>query len=218
MHLTLRRRAFCTAIALLTAAGLVLLHQAHRQSPGGALSTHRETSTPVQLAALDSSMRALEDGIRQAPRDRWDPQYVVDHVGHDPAVLFRWVQENTNWIPYRGLLRGATGVLMDREGNSLDRAVLLGTLLTRAGHTVRLAHDELPRDRAAELLPSPVAARLEPATQNAAPEQASSTDVRTVAAEYHLNGATVERTLRAQQTALERLADTLDQRTSDQTS
>src|SRR5262249_23027762 len=139
-------------------------------------------------------------------------------VGRDPAALFRWVQRNTNWIPYRGLLRGATGVLMDREGNSLDRAVLLGTLLTRAGHTVRLAHGDLGRKEAVKLLPSLVAARLAPAPQDAEPTAASESEVRTVAAQYHLDGAAVERTLDAQQTAFERLVDTLNHRVTDQTS
>jgi hypothetical protein len=163
-------------------------------------------------------MRALEDGIRETPRDRWDPEYVVAQIGRDPAALFRWVQQNTNWIPYRGLLRGATGVLMDREGNSLDRSVLLGTLLTRAGQTVRLAHGDLGHSQAAELLPSLVAAQLTPAISERAPEAVPSSDVQTIAAKYHLDGPAVERTLGAQQAALERLVDTLNRRVTDQTS
>jgi hypothetical protein len=219
MHLTRRKRASCTATALLIAVSLVLLYRAHRQSLGRATSVSavRELPAPAQLAALDSSMRALEDGIRDAPRDRWDPEYVVAHVGHEPAVLFRWVQQNTNWIPYRGLLRGAAGVLMDREGNSLDRAVLLGTLLARAGQTVRLAHGDLTRDRAADLLPSLVVGRRTAAAPEAAPAQPSSADLRAVAAKYRLDGAAVERTLDRQGAALERLMDTLDQRATSQT-
>jgi hypothetical protein len=42
--------------------------------------------------------------------------------------------------------------MLDRLGSNLDRAVLLGDLLRNAGHTVRLAHAELPERRAQELL------------------------------------------------------------------
>jgi hypothetical protein len=50
-------------------------------------------------------------------------------------------------------------VLMDREGNALDRALLTAAMLQAAGHTVRLAHGRLSRERAAALLPMLVAGR-----------------------------------------------------------
>jgi hypothetical protein len=112
-----------------------------------------------RMAALDKSLRAVEEGERDAPRDRWDPDYVVTTVGRDPQRLFAWVRDNTFWVPYRGELRGPVGVLMDRQGNSLDRAVLLATLLEKAGQTVRLAHGELTQEQAQNLLPTLVARR-----------------------------------------------------------
>jgi hypothetical protein len=57
------------------------------------------------------------------------------------------------------VLRGPIGVLMDRQGNSLDRAILLATLLQRAGHGARLAHGELTADKVREFLPTLVARR-----------------------------------------------------------
>jgi hypothetical protein len=71
--------------------------------------------------------------------------------------LFAWVKANSFWIPYRGVLRGPVGVLMDGRGNSLDRSLLLADLLKRAGHTVRLAHAQLPQQDAAARLPALVA-------------------------------------------------------------
>jgi len=219
MRPTFRYGAAILAIALVTIGGLSLLRRGHRsiRLGGTSLPASRGHSAPANLAALDSSMRALEDGARNAPRDRWDPEYVVAQVGRDPSTLFHWVQENTRWVPYRGLLRGATGVLMDRQGNSLDRAVLLGTLLSRAGHTVRLAHGELGRERALELLPLLVTNRLAPVVPDADSVAGSNTEVRTVAATYHLDGAAIERTLDAQETAIKRLTTTLDDHVSDQT-
>jgi hypothetical protein len=55
-------------------------------------------------------------------------------------------------VPYAGLLRGARGVLLDRVGSSVDRAVLLGDLLRQAGHQVRLAHATLSQRQASDLL------------------------------------------------------------------
>ena len=106
-------------------------------------SPRQAALNPARIAQLEDSLRAIEDGLRESPRDRWDPDFVVQQVGTDPQRLFEWVRDNTYWIPYRGVLRGPVGVLNDRLGNSLDRAVLLATLLQKAGHTVRLAHREL---------------------------------------------------------------------------
>ncbi|MDB5407552.1 MAG: hypothetical protein JWL84_2464 [Rhodospirillales bacterium] len=101
------------------------------------------------VGQLQNSLLAIEDAQRQAPRDHWDPQYVVDTVGIDARDLFVWVRQEVRWVPYRGVLRGPVGVLMDRNGNSLDQSLLLAALLHAAGHEVRLAHAELPYDIAA---------------------------------------------------------------------
>lgn len=86
---------------------------------------------------------ALEEIAKEIPRDTFDPQAIVDKVGKDPVALFEWVRDNTYLVPYRGTLRGPIGVLMDRLGNSLDRALLLHKLLSIAGHEARLARGKL---------------------------------------------------------------------------
>ncbi|WP_423068521.1 hypothetical protein [Devosia sp. CN2-171] len=103
------------------------------------------------IQQVSRSLEAIEDGEREAPRDRWDPQYVVDTVGIEPAHLYAWVRDEVVWMPYPGALRGPTGVLMDRIGNSLDQALLLAELLRRAGHEVRLARAKLPPETARTL-------------------------------------------------------------------
>ncbi|MEP7239584.1 MAG: hypothetical protein ABI697_01750, partial [Devosia sp.] len=103
----------------------------------------RATAYAIQL---QRSLQAIEDGRQQSPRDRWDPQYIVDTVGVDPAALYAWERGNVAWVPYRGQLRGPVGVLMDRRANSLDMSLLLAKLLTLAGRQVRLAHAHLSND------------------------------------------------------------------------
>ena len=119
------------------------LNHAHAQ-PTAVAATHTTQPTAAERAArvehFSRSMRALEDAVRELPRDTFDLNSIVQQVGRDPATLFEWVRDRTAWAPYSGNLRGTGGVLMDRLGNSLDRSVLLAALLKMAGHEVRLAH------------------------------------------------------------------------------
>lgn len=101
---------------------------------------------------LERLFDALEEASREIPRDTFDPMAVIQKVGYDPEALFAWVRDNTYLVPYRGVLRGPIGVLMDRRGNSLDRALLLHKLLSLAGQEVRLARGILTEKQAEELL------------------------------------------------------------------
>ncbi|MEX2536291.1 MAG: hypothetical protein WD273_11915 [Trueperaceae bacterium] len=104
------------------------------------------------LVALEGQLEALQGLRAEQPRDRFDLQAVVDQVGTEPAALFAWVVEETSFVPYQGALRGPVGVLMDRRGNSLDRAVLLNDLLTLAGHSTRMVRATLDESTAEDLL------------------------------------------------------------------
>ncbi len=92
---------------------------------------------------LEAVIHELEMAEEKRAKDTFEVRSVIQKVGIDPVELFEWVRDNTFWVPYRGSLRGAAGVLMDRLGNSLDRSLLLGDLLDSAGHEVRLAHAAL---------------------------------------------------------------------------
>ena len=101
---------------------------------------------------MERGFKAFEAAAREIPRNTFDLQAVINEVGRDSEKLFTWVRDHTFWVPYRGSLRGPVGVLMDRLGNSLDRALLLAELLRIAGHEVRLAHAELAEDQPKALL------------------------------------------------------------------
>jgi len=112
------------------------------------------TQKDLDLAAdkLERRFNTLEKALADMPRDSFDAQALVDKVSTDPIKLFEWVRDTTSLVPYRGVLRGSRGVLLDRLGNSLDRAMLLQDLLERSGHEVRLARGKLSGDQARELL------------------------------------------------------------------
>lgn len=107
---------------------------------------------PSDLEDLDRLVDLIVAEVADLPRAEFDPSELAATLGKNPQAHFEWVRDYTWWAPYRGLLRGSRGVMLDRIGSSLDRAVVLGDLLRHAGHTVRLAHAQLPEARAHELL------------------------------------------------------------------
>ena len=96
--------------------------------------------------------KQMEDTLDGLSRTTFDLRAIVEEAGNDPEALFRWVRDETRWAAYRGVLRGAVGVLMDRVGNSMDRAILLADLLRLAGHDARLARGIVPPDSIEEIL------------------------------------------------------------------
>jgi hypothetical protein len=147
-----RRTAWVVGAVVIVCACFLAYRVWHRHPLAPAARVAQATPA-ARLAGLDRSFAAIKAGDSAAARDRWDPQYVVNDLKGDPQRLFAWVRDQTVWVPYQGELRGPVGVLMDRKGNNLDRAVLLATLLEASGQKVRLAHARLSRDQAEELLP-----------------------------------------------------------------
>ncbi len=77
-------------------------------------------------------------------------------LGNDPERMFRFVSEEIRYEPYAGLLRGATGTLLARAGNSVDQAVLLASLLRQSGLSARFVSGALGETAAGALMASTV--------------------------------------------------------------
>lgn len=86
---------------------------------------------------------ALQLARSELDASQFDPAARQASVGQNPDDLLAWVRDETRWLDYEGSLRGASGVLMDRLGSSLDRSLLLAELLRSAGHRVQLARAPL---------------------------------------------------------------------------
>ena len=212
-----RRTALILLFAGAAAAGLWLAPGRARTVPSRASSTPASTATPeAHLAKLEHDLQAIENGVRDAPRDQWDPAYVVKALGRNPDTLLAWVRENTTWIPYRGMLRGPVGVLMDRQGNSLDRAALLAALLAEAGHEARLARADLPASRAEELLPGLVARRAMGELDALGSLEGDSVTVAETAARYEPANQEIARVLTAHEAGTVRLLGDLSRRVPQQ--
>lgn len=111
---------------------------------------NEDAAPQLRLKDLNTLVDVVVAEAKDLPRAEFDSAALAAKLGKDPRAHFEWVRDHTWWAPYRGLLRGSKGVMLDRVGSSLDRAVLLGDLLRRAGYTVRLVHAELPEDVARE--------------------------------------------------------------------
>lgn len=121
------------------------------QEQAALIASSKEIPT-AQVKDLGKLVDLIVAEAADFPRTEFDPASLAAKLGKDPKAHFEWVRDRTWWAPYRGLLRGSQGVLLDRLGSNLDRAVLLGDLLRHAGYTVRVAHAQLPEARAREVL------------------------------------------------------------------
>ena len=120
-----------------------------------------ETSDAAQFDAAEAdtlvedfkqSITEIELLLRDISRDpHLSISTVVEAQDFDSENLLRWVSSETLWTPYPGRLRGSSGVLMDRRGNSLDRSLLLVEMLETAGFDTRLARVTLTESQAATL-------------------------------------------------------------------
>ena len=115
--------------------------------PGLAAAPPTEVRSGIQrvIGALEAWEGLLNE--------QFDIVAVSRSAGQDPQKLLLWVHDNTAEVPYQGILRGAEGVLIDRRGNSLDRALLLAEMLRAGNATVRLARATLTPQQAATLDP-----------------------------------------------------------------
>jgi hypothetical protein len=116
---------------------------------GSSIALHRtDGGAPVFPASSFEALDLIRDAL---PRDRFDPEAIVQLVGQDPLKLTQWVAEHTILVPYAGALRDPAGVIMDRSGNSLDRSLLLAELFRIAGLRPKVVLGKLTDDGLASL-------------------------------------------------------------------
>lgn len=95
------------------------------------------------VANIEEMYYRAQSALQTYPSDRLDPKLIIETQDYDAELIVEWVRDQTRWVPYQGVLRGARGVLLDRTGNTLDRNLLLYTLLLDAGYDARLARSQL---------------------------------------------------------------------------
>ncbi|CAN5789055.1 hypothetical protein BH23CHL8_BH23CHL8_24070 [soil metagenome] len=111
--------------------------------------TVRPIEGEIDIATLQAEMLRRAEALDAAA---WEPPSLTDELDYDPDNAFEFVRDRIAFEPYRGLLRDAEGTLAARAGNSLDRAVLLRTMLDLMLVPTRLAFGELDEDTAGRLI------------------------------------------------------------------
>ncbi len=144
---------------------------------------HTSVSQEVALteAELEEAIESTKNLYAEAnellkvlPQGRFDGALVVEGADFKAEKVVDWVEQHTRWVPYQGVLRGAEGVLLDRQGNSLDRSLLLSALLEDAGHETRLANGQLSKSAVERVLQEYDAEAFEPVS----PESFSSEEAK----------------------------------------
>ena len=87
--------------------------------------------TPQDVDFNERLLRVLERRHRETPNPT-DPRAAAARLGYDREKIRTFVA-GLAWEPYAGVLRDAAGTLLAGGGNSLDRALLLQTMLEAAG-------------------------------------------------------------------------------------
>ena len=59
---------------------------------------------------------------------------------YDPKLIYEYIHNHMDYVPYFGLLKGPTRTLLDRSGNDFDQASLMIELLRASGHTAQYAY------------------------------------------------------------------------------
>lgn len=75
-----------------------------------------------------------------------DLENLSKNLGKDPQKIFEYVRDKIDYQPYNGLLRSPLGTLWSKAGNSVDKSLLLFTLLKKAGYKCQFGVGELTNE------------------------------------------------------------------------
>jgi len=115
-------------------------------------SANSEQEMELLVAVIKEQSIQAQKEMKTFTSEHYSRELVLEETDFEPESIVNWVNSNTQWVPYQGLLRGTDGVLLDRVGNSLDRSLLLAALLQDAGFDIRLGNAQLSESLAEQLL------------------------------------------------------------------
>ncbi len=124
---------------------------------GGGLAGGSETAAPT-LAPCASAAPSAQDPLiadlailyKALPQEDLDVGARATSTATEQNA-FAFVRDGIRLDSYTGVLRGATGTLLEYAGNADDKALLLAALLQKQGATVRFARSTLSDNEAASL-------------------------------------------------------------------
>jgi hypothetical protein len=137
-------RGWIRLFAVLTILSAV--QSAPAQKPASTIDYDALVTTVDEMS---QKLEVLSDAVDQT---RFDPEEWLDNLDYDAGSVLLAVSEQIDFQPYAGVLRGVSGTLRARAGNSLDQALLLASLLKSAGYDARITRGVLDDAEAGRLL------------------------------------------------------------------
>jgi hypothetical protein len=198
---------------------LLVLVVVFAQSGTPAYIVHaQETQAELEakIAQLEKLFEALEAAAKDIPRDTFDLEAALALTDLTPESILMWVRDNTYLVPYKGALRGSQGVLMDRVGNSLDRAMLLQGLMQLLGYDTQLARAQLNEAQAQDILAKTKAIPAEGALPQTADADIN-TELQKYVGEFGLDGTQITQALEKAQQQRKTLQAQMKERVASQT-
>ncbi len=107
-------------------------------APPQLLAQVSKTQSPENRRSQVFAMAEFD--LSRVNEAQFDIQALQQKIGTEPDLLAHWVRTQTRWLPYIGALKGPHGTLMARQGNLLDRSLLLAALLEASGKETRIGH------------------------------------------------------------------------------
>ena len=138
---SLNHRIVCWAAVLLAGASCwVFPARGADEQPGWLSGTGERVPSDPNMAdapLAPALLRAKAEGsmMRLSAPDEQTPeiQELARNLQHNPKLIFEFVRNKIEYVPYYGFLKGATQTWLDRSGNDADQAALLVALLRASG-------------------------------------------------------------------------------------
>ena len=94
------------------------------------------------ITSMDASASEITDEITELARG----------LQHDPKLIYEYVHNHIDYVPYFGSLKGASLTLLDGSGNDFDQASLMIALLRESGYTAQYiyGHMSIPQYEASD--------------------------------------------------------------------
>lgn len=128
---------------LVSTLGFVSL--AHALDPGWKLLRAPLVSPEAAREILKDRGRMETMGLTLGSETEITPeiQEQARALQNDPKLIYEFVRNHVEYIPYYGCLKGATLTLMERSGNDFDQAALIIALLRSSGYSAQFVYGEM---------------------------------------------------------------------------
>ncbi len=100
------------------------------------------TASAPQASSSSGVIAAPQATTITAPETESTPEIVAlaRALQNDPKLIYEFVHNNIDYVPYFGSLKGATLTLLERSGNDFDQASLMIALLRESGFTAQYTY------------------------------------------------------------------------------